>query len=55
LIPSYIRDSAVAVVSYDITSKVSFESVRKWIEDVRAERGSDVIIFIVANKIDLND
>jgi Ras-related protein Rab-6A len=55
LIPSYIRDRAVAVVCYDITSKTSFESVRKWIEDVRAERGADVIIFIVGNKIDLTD
>lgn len=55
LIPSYIRDSAVAVVCYDVSAKTSFESLRKWIEDVRAERGSDVIIFIVANKIDLLD
>ncbi|CAD8089030.1 unnamed protein product [Paramecium sonneborni] len=55
LIPSYIRDSAVAVVCYDVEVKQSFDSVVKWIEDVRLERGTDVIIFLVANKIDLEN
>ncbi len=55
LIPSYIRDSAVAVVVYDTTSKGSFASTRKWVEDVRAERGSDVIVVLVGNKTDLED
>ncbi|KAL4435375.1 hypothetical protein ABPG74_022858 [Tetrahymena malaccensis] len=55
LIPSYIRDSAVAVVCYDITNKVSFDNVAKWIEDVRAERGHDVIICLVGSKNDLVD
>lgn len=74
LIPSYIRDSTVAVVVYDITSMVkgsplgcilvgtlcltdgnSFQQTNKWIEDVRAERGNDVIIMLVGNKTDLAD
>ena len=55
LIPSYIRDSSVAVVVYDITSKKSFENTRKWVDDVRGERGNDVIIVLVGNKTDLGD
>lgn len=78
LIPSYIRDSTVAVVVYDITSKYgapplgggffetrlntlmladrsSFHQTSKWIDDVRTERGSDVIIMLVGNKTDLSD
>lgn len=75
LIPSYIRDSTVAVVVYDITSKDedfklyllniitaylfsdanSFHQTSKWIDDVRTERGSDVIIMLVGNKTDLSD
>lgn len=97
LIPSYIRDSTVAVVVYDITSKTkqiwcqrayliyygkqvvwktlrlicysglihviidffsdanSFHQTSKWIDDVRTERGSDVIIMLVGNKTDLSD
>lgn len=76
LIPSYIRDSTVAVVVYDITSKNdpkcppplvanakfslpkdanSFHQTSKWIDDVRTERGNDVIIMLVGNKTDLQD
>jgi len=55
LIPSYIRDSTVAVVVYDITSSNSFHQTSKWIDDVRTERGSDVIIMLVGNKTDLSD
>src|SRR5271163_2330445 len=61
LIPSYIRDSSVAVVVYDISSMwipllrselpaysgwqsdaKSFQNTRKWVDDVRGERGNDV-------------
>lgn len=86
LIPSYIRDSSVAVVVYDVTStfwsgfrlqgnsvhhfapvasgppphllpadRQSFLNVQRWVEEVRAERGNDVIIVAVGNKTDLTD
>lgn len=53
LIPSYIRDSHVAVVCYDITNKKSFLNLDKWIKDVKVERGDDVVIVLVGNKLDL--
>jgi Ras-related protein Rab-6A len=55
LIPSYIRDSSVAVVVYDVTNRLSFGNSTKWIEDVRAERGNDVVICLVGNKTDLGN
>lgn len=55
LIPSYIRDSNVAVIVYDITNRKSFKDASKWIDDVRAERGNQVIIALVGNKTDLGD
>jgi Ras-related protein Rab-6A len=64
LIPSYIKDSAVAIVVYDVTSKFfvinisdknSFNSVQKWIEDARSLRGDDVLIMLVGNKTDLGE
>ncbi|KAH8581811.1 RAB6 [Cryptosporidium sp. chipmunk genotype I] len=55
LIPSYIRDSSVAVVVYDITNRSTFLNTTKWIEDVRNERGKDVIISLIGNKADLED
>lgn len=33
----------------------SFQQTTKWIDDVRTERGSDVIIMLVGNKTDLAD
>ncbi|KAF8079942.1 hypothetical protein N665_0989s0010 [Sinapis alba] len=55
LIPSYIRDSSVAVVVYDVSNRLSFLNTSKWIEEVRTERAGDVIIVLVGNKTDLVD
>lgn len=55
LIPSYIRDSSVAVVVYDVTNRQSFLNTSRWIKEVRTERGSDVIVVLVGNKTDLVD
>ncbi|CAH7665918.1 GTP-binding protein ryh1 [Phakopsora pachyrhizi] len=55
LIPSYIRDSSVAVVVYDVANRTSFINTSRWVDDVRAERGNDVIIVLVGNKTDLGD
>lgn len=38
-----------------ISDRNSFLSTVKWIDDVRAERGNDVIIVLVGNKTDLAD
>jgi GTPase SAR1 family protein len=35
--------------------RTSFQNTAKWVDDVRAERGNDVIIVLVGNKTDLND
>ncbi|KAI3658424.1 hypothetical protein MP638_007526 [Amoeboaphelidium occidentale] len=55
LIPSYIRDSSVAIVVYDVTNRNSFINTSKWIDDVRTERGNEVIIVLVGNKTDLSE
>ena len=52
LIPSYIKDSAVAIVIYDITNKQSFLSVDKWIEDAKNLR-EEVLVILAGNKLDL--
>ena len=54
LIPSYIRDSSVAIVVYDVSSRASFVSTVRWIEEVRSERHvDDVMIVLVGNKSDV--
>merc|ERR1712156_518622 len=34
---------------------MGFQQINKWIDDVRTERGTDVIIVLVGNKTDLAD
>ena len=53
LIPSYIRDSNVAVIVYDITQINTFNNLTKWFEDIKATRGKEVLVVVVGNKADL--
>jgi Ras-related protein Rab-6A len=57
LIPAYIRNSAGAIVVFDVTSRESFINTTRWIDDVRQERGEDsgIVFFLVGNKIDLGE
>ena len=55
MIPSYIKDSAVAIVCYDVCSRESFVSVDKWIEDAKALREDDVLLILAGNKADMED
>lgn len=45
----------MAIIVFDISQRSSFNSLDKWVQDVRNERGGDVLIMIAANKIDLVD
>lgn len=47
-----VKDVISSLSSTDVNS---FQQTSKWIEDVRTERGSDVIIMLVGNKTDLAD
>lgn len=58
LIPSYIRDAAITVIVYDVTSRTSFDSVNKWVDDVQEERrhsSEEVTLVLVGNKSDCSD
>ena len=44
-----------AALSNTLPDAKSFQNTRKWVDDVRGERGNDVIIVLVGNKTDLND
>merc|ERR1712227_252971 len=55
LIPSYVRDSNVALIVYDVTSDKTFKEIDKWITDVKEQRAEEVIIFLIANKTDITE
>jgi len=50
---SYYRDSACAIIVYDITDRNSFEKVEDWIRDVRNLAPPDCILVLFGNKVDL--
>lgn len=49
---SFLTVFYILIFSTDVNS---FQQTSKWIDDVRTERGSDVIIMLVGNKTDLAD
>lgn len=50
----YYRDAAAAILTYDITSEESLESLKFWINELRTKAGQDNIILCLAgNKCDV--
>ena len=54
LIPSYLKNSNCVILAYDITDKSSFNSLGKWLSDVKDNVPEGTFIIICGNKIDLN-
>ncbi|CAD2216397.1 Rab family, other [Angomonas deanei] len=50
---SYYRGAVGCLVVYDTTNRASFESLPRWLSDVRELAGDDTVIMIVGNKKDL--
>jgi Ras-related protein Rab-21 len=52
--PIYYRSSNGAILVYDITDEESFKKVKNWVKELKKMLGTDIVIFIVGNKIDLD-
>lgn len=50
---SYYHNADGVILTYDITSQKSFESLEQWLEDVHRFTSKKVLIYIVGNKCDL--
>ncbi|XP_054799045.1 ras-related protein RABA6b-like [Prosopis cineraria] len=50
---SYYRGALGALLVYDITKKETYESVRKWLRELREFGNDDMVIILVGNKSDL--
>ena len=55
LIPSYLKNANSIILTFDITSKNSFNSLNKWLEDIKNNVQDSVFIVLCGNKIDLNN
>ena len=54
MLPMYYKSAKGAILTYDIGSKKSFESVGYWIEELSEHvKSENVVLFLVGNKKDL--
>ena len=52
---AYFKGAKGAFIVYDITRKQSFESVDKWLNDLRATADKKLTVIIIGNKCDLEN
>ncbi|ADM12002.1 Rab5-like GTPase [Encephalitozoon intestinalis ATCC 50506] len=55
LIPMYYRGAQVALIVYDITSVESFETAKRWVEELSFEKPREFIKVLIGNKSDLEE
>ena len=53
LAPIYFRNAAGALLIFDITNAKSFSTLNKWLESFRSVTNENSLIFLVGNKVDL--
>lgn len=52
---AYYKGAKGALIVYDISNKVSFENVEKWMKEVQVMGESDMYFILIGNKADLDD
>jgi len=55
LITNFYRNSSLAIVTYSIDNRESFQHAENWLNDLRSQANPDVRIFLVGNKADLEE
>ena len=53
LIPSYVRNSSIVFLVYDISSKTSFDNIPNWINFIKSIENTTLVL--CGNKIDLDN
>ena len=54
LIPSYVRNSSIVFIVFDITNRKTFESIPKWIELIKSIEKNNILV-LIGNKDDLEE
>ena len=54
LIPSYVRNSSIVFIVFDITNRKTFESIPKWIELIKSIEKNNILV-LIGNKEDLKE
>jgi len=50
---AHYRRAQGALLVYDVTKEKTFESVLRWMEELKTQADPDIVIILVANKVDL--
>jgi Ras-related protein Rab-5C len=53
--PMYFRGAHEAVIAYSITDQESFDGIDSWVASLRENADSEIILFLVGNKCDLEE
>ncbi|KAL8611774.1 Ras-related protein Rab-43 [Nucella lapillus] len=51
---SYYRSANGVILAYDITKHPSFDSIPRWLEDIKRFAGTNIVKVLVGNKCDLS-
>ncbi len=51
----YFRGAVAAMIIYDITKRSTYESVPRWLKELRDRASSNIVIMLVGNKADLKE
>ena len=54
LIPSYVHNSSIVFLIYDVTSKSSFDNIPIWIDFIK-DKEKNITLVLCGNKIDLEN
>ena len=52
---NYYKGSHGIILIYDVTSLETFENVKSWVSQIHEEISDKVVIYLVGNKIDMDD
>jgi len=52
---NYYKGSHGIILIYDVTSIQTYENIKTWVSQIREEASSNVVIYIVGNKIDMEE
>ena len=55
IIRGYYKESAVALLIYDITNVESFNNIKNWLEDCKYLAPSKTLLVLIGNKIDIEE
>ena len=52
---NYYKNAHGIILIYDVTSLQTYDNIKSWISQIREEASPNIVIYIVGNKIDMNE